>query len=174
MIDASIQFMINVFIIFMLFWMWFWNLPDTNPIKNWLIPKIKKPFEFVGLRHGWGMFSPNPSRRNINLLVKFIMQDDSIILWRPRPNESLNTLKKIRNKKFTKFFTATMKAKKSYLVSKSFAKYLYRNHKPAGICKRMEIVKEWQKIPPFEDQKSIYPIKQTLIYSFDPTKNFRK
>ena len=74
-----LELLINAFIVVYLFFAWCWDFPDNAPEKklvNWLV----KPVAWLGLYHGWKMFSPDPMSDNRHLQMEFTFEDGTSTL----------------------------------------------------------------------------------------------
>ena len=169
-VEALLNLMINVFIISMLFWMIFWDLEQSNPIKKYWIPKVQKLFFWWGLHAQWQMFAPDPPRRTIWPMAKITLKNMETIYWEPKPYDKMNGFEKMRLKKFHNYFHDMVRPQSGDQLKQDFAKYLLHKKKLQETCVKVEVYLVAQPTQPFHAQSLEKPtIDKQLVYTFDPT-----
>ncbi len=169
MLEIILKIVTNLFIILMLFWMIFYDSEAINPIKKYWIPKVQNYFIWLGLSHGWKMFSPDPYRYNNWPKVKITLKSGDFMVWEPTPTAELNVYEKLKYKKFHKFYHEVSRAKAAYHTKRDFIDYLLHKYDLKEQCEKVEIYRIHQNLHPFENQQpEPLPIYQQLIYTYKP------
>lgn len=152
--------------------MFFWDSEHTNPIKRYWLAKMQFIFVWLGITGQWKMFSPNPSRQNSWLRVRFILLDGEIIVWEPVPVFNMSVTDKIKYKKFIKLYSEIVKIKVSGNIKRDFIEYLMRKKNIVLKCRKAEIYAISQEIPPPHARtETPLPVRLQLIYTFFPKNN---
>jgi hypothetical protein len=170
MLGAAFRYITDVFIVFLLFWMTFWDSHPINPIKKFWIPKLQPFFVWLGLHANWAMFSPDPPSRTIWPKVKMTMKNGDVVDWEPAPIETMRLIDKIRLKKFHKFYHEVARPGLEYQTKRDFVEYLLRRQFHTEPCIKVEIYLIFRPGLPFHDQASEQPQpSKQLVYTFHPT-----
>ncbi len=79
----------NIFIICFLYFSLFWS-DSKHPLWSRPLEKWSKWFVYLGLDHGWHMFSP-PPKAEIRLEAEILFEDGNIIIWNSDDFEASDT-----------------------------------------------------------------------------------
>jgi hypothetical protein len=158
----------NTLIVAMLFWFIFWDCEKTNPVRRYLIPRIYRPFAWLGLNVEWTMFTPDPPRQDIWPMVVFTMSDGSKNHWVPRPYLNLSVLEKIKYKKILKYYFQVTSASADNQIKRDFVEYILRIHQSTLNCTKLELYSVSRKTPSLAKQGEINEAYQKLIFTFLP------
>src|SRR5690348_142723 len=94
----------NTMIVSILFWIFFWDSERGNPVRRHLIPKVYRPFAWLGLNAEWTMFTPDPPKRDVWPMAALTMSDGTEHHWEPRPYHRMSVFDKVKYKKILKFY----------------------------------------------------------------------
>ena len=73
-------FLINLFIIFILLFILFWDFPETLFPKK-IMNKLATPISYFGLNHRWRMYAPNPASFKWTYTIEGICKNGSVIQY---------------------------------------------------------------------------------------------
>lgn len=164
--ELLIRISTNIFIVFILFFMIFWDRENTSPIKKYWMPKIQPVLLWLGLTHTWKMFAPDPPTYNVWPKIKIYLNDGNFFIWEPTRYAELNAIEKLRYKKFHKFYHEIARAKTAHYSKIDFINYLIHKHSLQDRCTKLEVYRVSVAIPQFGNATGPEPaIKQQLIYT---------
>jgi len=169
MFEATSRYVVDVFILGMLFWIIFWDAEPRNPIKKFWIPTIQPAFVWLGLHANWAMFSPDPPNRTIWPMVRMVMKNHDIVNWEPAPIETMAIWEKIRFKKFHKFYHEVARPGIEYQTKRDFVEYLLRRRFHPEPCVKVEIFMVFKAGRPYHERLlEPLPASKRLVFTFFP------
>ncbi|AXV83790.1 hypothetical protein [Ralstonia solanacearum] len=173
MIDHALSTLSSIFanamIVAMLFWIFFWDAERTNPVRRYLVPKISRPFIWLGLNAEWTMFTPDPPKRDVWPMAVMTQVDGSTRYWEPRRYEALSILEKLRHKKTLKLYFRVTGAQADNHLKRDFVEYLLRRDPEGQGCAKIDLYSVALDAPPYgrRDGTPPQPTKK-LIFTFHP------
>ncbi|MBB6584895.1 hypothetical protein AB6Q13_14595 [Ralstonia solanacearum] len=173
MIDHALSILHSIFAnamtVAMLFWIFFWDTEQTNPIRRYVVPKIRRPFVWLGLNAEWTMFTPDPPKRDTWPMAVMTQVNGSTRYWEPRRYEDLGVLEKLRHKKTLKLYFCVTGAQANNQLKRDFVEYLLRCDPKGQDCIKIELYSVALDTPPYDqrDGTPAQPYKK-LIFTFHP------
>ncbi|MBB1336002.1 hypothetical protein H5154_21705 [Pseudoalteromonas sp. SR44-5] len=167
-IELFIHGLTNLFIIVILFWFFFWDCERHNAIRRYFIPKVYRPFAWIGLNVEWTMFTPDPPMRDMWPMVVFTHEDGSKSNWEPIPYNELKIWEKLKYKKVLKFYFQVTANKADKQIKRDFIEYIQRTYKSRVKRTKIELFRIVRDTPPIEAQSEILEAKKELIFTFHP------
>ncbi len=159
----------NIMIALTLFWMIFWDSEASSPFGRHFIPKIRRPFVWLGLTGKWRMFSPNPPRQDVWPMAVLTMADGSVLYWEPKPYADTSILEKIRFKKVLKFYQQVTAQRATNQIKRDFVEYVLRRDRSGKTCTTIEVFRITRDVPPFgSNDPSPQKTCQESIFVFHP------
>ena len=167
--ESLIQIFTNIFIVSFLFWMIFWDKEAIHPVRRHWIPRVQLPFVWLGLNATWKMFAPNPPLRTIWPLARLTMRNGDVISWEPASYECLSPWRKVKYKKFHKYYFEVVRPNSGHQIKRDFVEHLLRKELHPESCVKVEVFLVAQASPPFGGSETTPPPPQKqLIYTFHP------
>lgn len=80
--ETLATWIVNSCIVAYITFAWTWDLPGESRWKRLASP-LAQPFAWMGLRHQWTMFAPNPIRFNDQLVADVYAGDHRLFVWSP-------------------------------------------------------------------------------------------
>ena len=92
---------ISALVIFTLVAVLISNLPQRSEARTTLLPRFDPYLVGTGLKQGWGVFAPDPTRRTSQLSAEIRFADGSITMWHlPRGGNGLSEYRWFRWRQF--------------------------------------------------------------------------
>lgn len=160
--------LLNVFIAFHIFILFFWGLPDS-PFRNRMIRPIEKYVVYTGLWHIWGMFAPMPLTTHFDVRAQVKYQDGSTAEWIAPRMEELSVWERVPKERFRKW-RERIRSDDYAQIWDVTAQYIARvmNKNPKNPPVEVQLTRYWVEIPP--------PIRgqdyQPMPKGFNPVNKF--
>ena len=161
----------DVFIVVSLLWMWFFDGEKHNPITKYLIPRLQRPFVWLGLNSNWTMFAPDPPARTIWPAARLTMRNGDVVHWEPVDFEGMSAWNKFRLKKYHKFFHEVARSGAAYQTKRDFVEHLLKRGLHPEPCVTAEIFMVVRPTPAFYGPRVASPTVKKLVYTFHPNQD---
>lgn len=156
---------INGFIVFLLFVIWCWNLPD-----DCLARKLIRPWKgfilYTGLWHGWNMFAPEPLFVNRRLTAIVYLKNNAVIEWRSEDVGRMSWWRAFLFVRERKMIDNLLSNQMAYLKP-ALADFLARQYRSQGFeVTRIELVQFRRVVPPPEKWRDVGDFERKVIWTY--------
>jgi hypothetical protein len=168
MLDAFGTVLANLFIVAMLFWMVMWDAEPQNPIRRYLVPRIQRPFIWLGLNAEWRMFAYDPPMRDSWPMAVLTLHDGQLHTWEPTPFAELGFWRKQGYKKLHKYFYSVVGLSTGRVLYPDFVDYVLRDSGLAGECRKIELYVVLRDTPML-GSAAREPARRRLLFTSHPS-----
>lgn len=149
----------NIYIVFILYWIIFWDFPSISFFKK-ILTKYDRFFLYFGLQHGWSFFAPHPFCNINKVYIELVLNDGRSVPFEPkwlRPSFS------IRVAAFLHKLTDNVRPNFQY----RFGQYIYdielKDSHLKDLVVEIKILASIISPPPFLDMKARHVDLETFI-----------
>ena len=158
--------LVNVFICIFLVFAWSWNDPAEAILKR-LVRLFRRQVSWLGLRHDWSMFAPEPVHVDRRLQAEIRLENGEVIVWEAVRLDKLTRWQAFLKARDRKYQTNILLNRLKRLRP-ALAEYLARTYGERGhAVQEVRLVRVQRPIPDPRDGDPVpQPFGTTVLYTY--------
>lgn len=167
LIDTLVSILVNLFIGAFLLFAWAWNEPKGAVLRR-LVWRFREQISWLGLRHDWSMFAPEPVRVERRLEAEVCLAGGEVIVWKAARLDQMSCWRAFLSARDRKYQTNLLQNRVRRLQP-ALAEYVARIHADRGLeVERVVLVRRLRLIPdPRAEEALLQPFERTVLYTHD-------